>query len=228
MTAAERAAMREALRLALGRTLLPDAPLEHPGRMPLPPPDAPDALLDRFRRELIALGGQVHEADDAEAVAELVEGFLAANAGHPRTVLAWDDGELPVPGVGASLEGRGVTVLHQQPGDLASAEQREHLASATVGVTGALAALAETGSVVLASGPGRGRLASLLPLVHVAIVRRTVLMDSLAGLVAREPALFTRGANVVCITGPSRTADIEHTLSRGVHGPRDIHVIFVP
>ena len=72
------------------------------------------------------------------------------------------------------------------------------MAAATVGITSALAALAETGSVVLASGPGRGRLASLLPLVHVAVVRRTDLIDSLAALVAREPGLFlTESVDIV-------------------------------
>ena len=227
MTPADRASMRETLRAALGLALLPDATLEHPGVLSVPAPATPDALIERFRRELTALGGQVHEASDTGEVCGLIEAILASEPGQPASVLAWDDRELPLPGIGAALRARGINVLHQQAGDLASSEQRQTMAAATVGITSALAALAETGSVVLASGPGRGRLASLLPLVHVAVVRRTDLIDSLSALIAREPALFSRGTNVVCITGPSRTADIEHTLSRGVHGPRDIHVVFV-
>ena len=96
-----------------------------------------------------------------------------------------------------------------------------------VGVTGAVACLAETGSLVVVSGPGRGRLASLLPPLHVAIVTRALLTALAADLLVDQPELATSGANMVCITGPSRTADIEHTLSRGVHGPREVHVVFV-
>jgi L-lactate dehydrogenase complex protein LldG len=94
-------------------------------------------------------------------------------------------------------------------------------------VTGADAALSLTGSIVITSGPGRPRLASLLTPVHVAIVRVGTIVDTLPTLIAARPELVTRGSNFVCITGPSRTADIEHTLSRGVHGPGEVHVILV-
>jgi L-lactate dehydrogenase complex protein LldG len=127
----------------------------------------------------------------------------------------------------ARLAAAGLTLLTQKPSMAQSAEHRRELASASVGLTGADAALAQTGSLVLASGPGRGRLASLLPPVHVALIRRSALIGSLPELFASRPELVTRGANFVAITGPSRTADIEHVLARGVHGPRDVHAIFV-
>jgi L-lactate utilization protein LutC len=94
-----------------------------------------------------------------------------------------------------------------------------------VGLTGADAGLAETGSVVIASGPGRSRMASLLVPVHVAVLRVDRLVDSISTLLATRGDLVAAGSNLVAITGPSRTADIEHTLSRGVHGPGEVHVI---
>ena len=94
-------------------------------------------------------------------------------------------------------------------------------------MTGAFALLADTGSLVLTSGKGRPRLASLLPPVHVALVRRDQLVPSLGALFTSHPRLAAEAANLVVITGPSRTADIEMTLTRGVHGPRSVHVVFV-
>jgi L-lactate dehydrogenase complex protein LldG len=132
-----------------------------------------------------------------------------------------------VVGLPTALVRAGISVDSVTPDDMASSARREELASATIGLTGAEAALAETGSIVLASGPGRARLASLLPPVHVALVERRALVDSLAALIRDRPEIATAGANVICITGPSRTADIEHTLSRGVHGPGEVHVVFV-
>jgi len=89
---------------------------------------------------------------------------------------------------------------------------------AEVGITTALCAVAETGSVVLAAGSGKARLASLAPPIHIVLVRNIVatLDEALAALPDRTS---------VVVTGTSRTADIEGVLVRGVHGPRELIVV---
>ncbi|MCC7010653.1 MAG: lactate utilization protein [Acidobacteria bacterium] len=216
-----RARMIETVRAAVRQGHLPDAEARHPGRFDPPPFDGD--LEQRFRTEFAALGGVVHDAAGRDDVTAVV---LQVLAGEPtRTVLAWDARWLPVPGVLEALAAQGVGVLHQRPDHARSQPHRVELAAASVGLTGADAGLAETGSIVVASGPGRGRLASLLPRVHIAILRRRDIVASLPAVMTSRPDLVTSGANFVCITGPSRTADIEHVLARGVHGPGDIHVI---
>jgi len=222
--------MRSTLRQALGRALLPGAGLTHPGPIDALVGSAATTpstreMLDRFRTELTALGGDVYEANDADDAVAIVQ-RIATRDGSPKALM-WDDSQLPIAGVRDALVGAGVTVVHQAPADMQSVESRAELATCTVGITGADAGLSETGSIVVVSGPGRGRLASLLPPVHIAILRQDSIVTSLPFLVASRPELVTRGANFVCITGPSRTADIEHTLSRGVHGPKEIHVIVI-
>ena len=98
-----------------------------------------------------------------------------------------DEALLPVAGLPTALVRAGISIDTVTPGDMDSIERREELASATIGLTGADAALAETGSIVLASGPGRARLASLLPPIHVALVERHRLIDSLAALIRVRP-----------------------------------------
>lgn len=95
--------------------------------------------------------------------------------------------------------------------------------TADVGVTLADAAIAEVGGLMVANGPGRRRLASLAPPVHVALVREDDLRETL------EDALSSPlDRTSVMIVGPSRTADIEGVLVRGVHGPRELVVAIIP
>jgi L-lactate dehydrogenase complex protein LldG len=224
MTSDDRARMLATLRTAVGAARLPGAELTHPGRFD-PPAIEPYDLVDRFRRELTTLGGTVHDADDAAGVVSIIQA-IAAGVANP-SVLMWSADSLPVPHLGPLLASAGFTLLTQAPETARDADHRRLLASSTLGLTGADAGLAQTGSIVLSSGPGRGRLASLLPPVHVALLERHRIVSSLPELIARRPELVTSGANFVCITGPSRTADIEHVLARGVHGPRDVHVVLL-
>jgi L-lactate dehydrogenase complex protein LldG len=192
------------------------------------PPVAGLPPRQRFRAALEAIAGVVHEAGSIDAAAEIVAG-LARRLGT-TSLLAWTDGAMGLPGMHAALAARGLTPVEaevpQAPGPAREARLAA-LAALPLGVTGADAGLADTGSVVVATGPGRPRLASLLVPVHVAILPVDRLVPSVAELFAKRGDLVAAGSNLVCITGPSRTADIEHTLSRGVHGPGEVHVILL-
>ncbi len=78
------------------------------------------------------------------------------------------------------------------------------------------------------SGAGKPRAASLLPPVHIAIVRRTEMFMTLREYFSKRPATIAAAACCTFITGPSRTADIELTLTVGVHGPRKVIVVVGP
>jgi L-lactate dehydrogenase complex protein LldG len=114
------------------------------------------------------------------------------------------------------LEALGVEVADHDPAVAVDAD---------LGVTGAVAAIAATGSVVVDSDVAGGRAASLLPTVHLCIVTA----DS---VVATPSDVFRRGgrplpSNRVIITGPSRTGDIEQIITLGAHGPVAVHIVLV-
>jgi L-lactate dehydrogenase complex protein LldG len=120
----------------------------------------------------------------------------------------------------AELEAVGGHVHH-------GGEALDGLRGEGVSVTPCLALIAETGTVVVSSRLLGGRRRSLVDPVHVVEARADQLVPDLAAaLAAIEPELLA-SSSVTLITGPSRTADIEQTLIRGVHGPGDVHVVFV-
>ena len=93
------------------------------------------------------------------------------------------------------------------------------------GVTGAQMGIAESGSLVLGAGEGRPLTASLLPDIHIAILRESDLVPTLLDAL-RRPEIRSASASVI-ITGPSRTGDIEMALTIGVHGPKEVHVFLI-
>jgi hypothetical protein len=92
-----------------------------------------------------------------------------------------------------------------------------------VGITWADLAIAETGSVLLSTGPDRPRLASLTPPTHIVLIKENAIVAHLEEAMAG----FASGRTSVLVTGPSRTADIEGVLVRGVHGPGELIVVCV-
>jgi L-lactate dehydrogenase complex protein LldG len=110
---------------------------------------------------------------------------------------------------------------------LAGEFSREACADAEIGVTSADFALADTGTLVFLSESGESRLISLLPPKHIAIIDGSRVLSGLDELLARIPRPADRSSSLVLVTGPSRTADIEMRLVRGVHGPGEISVILV-
>ncbi len=113
---------------------------------------------------------------------------------------------------------RGRSVVTTEMGDVRTAE---------VGINFADYALADTGSLVFMSESRESRLISLLPPVHIAVVAREKILSGLDELFTLVPQPMAQSSAMALITGPSRTADIEMRLVRGVHGPGEIHVIIV-
>lgn len=100
-------------------------------------------------------------------------------------------------------------------------------AAADIGITSADYALADTGTLVMLASPREARLVSLLPPMHIAVVPQDRILTGLDELFSVLPRPADQTSSMVLITGPSRTADIEQILVRGVHGPGQICVVIV-
>jgi L-lactate dehydrogenase complex protein LldG len=188
--------------------------------------------LERFRGEFERVGGVFHRVASRDAVPGVI--VALARERNAQRVVAWHASALgsdwtePLVAGGLAPEAMPTSVV-------TSAEERARLrtvsAEADLGLTCVDLALAETGSLVLRSGPGRPRSTSLLPPCHVAVFDRGALVESLAQVSVFLEAWHAHddglGGVINFITGPSRTADIELTLTRGVHGPKEVHAVFV-
>jgi len=98
------------------------------------------------------------------------------------------------------------------------------LAQYSAGVTGAVAAIAETGTLVLDGGGLSGRrLISLVPDRHVCVIRS----EDIVADVPQALAVLERQRPITFVSGPSATVDIELVRTQGVHGPRSLHVVVV-
>jgi L-lactate dehydrogenase complex protein LldG len=174
-------------------------------------PHSPEECLGRFQQELTALGVDNHLEPTAEAVRARVKALLDG-----RRVLSWDPHLLPYE-LGPLLTAAAFGV-----------SPRETQAGAEIGLTGCDGAIAETGTLALLSGKGRSRAISLLPPVHVAVVRSADIVFSMAEYFRTRADRMAEAAALTFVTGPSRTADIELTLTLGVHGPGTVIVVIGP
>lgn len=187
------------------------------------------ALLTSFIQEAQAGGAEVFQPDTADRLEEILIELLR-EAG--QEAITWADADLPIEHIRELLL-RADVIRHvpQLPRDSAPRRQTWlNLDGVRVGITGALAGIADTGSIVVQSGPQRARAASLLPETHVVLLSTERLYPTMAAFFAGHSAreLTMSASNLVFITGPSRTADIEMILTRGVHGPKRLCVLFLP
>jgi L-lactate dehydrogenase complex protein LldG len=185
------------------------------------------APIEKFSTELHKLG--------AECILTTPEQLHKAisNKLHDlnlQTVLVWDDlAELGKVNLFPHLRQSGITLVNTRLllRNPARQEGLQWLGKAQAGITGCLAAFAETGTVVVSSGQDRSQLASLLPRVHLVIVDDSQIQpnyDCWLNGPGKEAILSTQCTT--WISGPSRTADIEMTLTIGVHGPEQV-IVFV-
>ena len=172
-------------------------------------PTADPDLERRFAEELGHADGVSHAGTDP--------GLLACSLLTVRSAPAAVDDDPDLEDVARALVDAGHDVL--RPGH---ADYRDRLASAGLGVTRCLAAIVDTGTMLLAFDRAHPRSTSLLPRIHLAVLRPGDFVATFAEALARIPS--PAPSAVTCVTGPSRSADIEQLLTLGVHGPAQVHV----
>lgn len=197
------------VRLALGRDGTRAIP-PVPGRMPARPAGEPAAEMAAVLDEIGKLGGKTQQLTAErlpDALARLVEEESVGKA------TLWPTTELRELGVERMLVGLGVEIISPHA-------DKHMIAGCDLGITGADAAFPETGTLLLRSTPDRPRVVSLVPRVHLAIISPKIVLPDLS------PAFEqVKGEGYwVFVTGPSRTADIELTVTIGVHGPKALYV----
>jgi L-lactate dehydrogenase complex protein LldG len=162
----------------------------------------------RFKERALSLASTYDEAASVTEVPALVARYLTERA-LPMAAVCWRElAELEWAASGIAVEVR--------------AARGDDL----VGITGAHFAIAETGTLMTLSGPDTPPSVSLLPETHVAVVRAGRVVRSMEDAWARLRSEFRALPRAVnFISGPSRTADIEQTVTLGAHGPYRVHII---
>lgn len=183
-------------------------------RHTVPVTDAtPEEHYQRFVDEATKLHCIIHETQSEGDALEVVLDII----GDDKQALMWDSRHIPIAGLQGALDQQGIQAAAMNDG------------SVRVGLTGVDAALAGTGSIVVVSGEGKSRQASLLPLVHVAVIKRDdVIADLETFYKNTDRATFSNHSNIAVISGPSKSADIAMELIHGMHGPGEVHLVLVP
>jgi L-lactate dehydrogenase complex protein LldG len=204
------------IRKALGKPAA--APVSSPEPPPAPTLRIP--LLDRnlyvdlFVQKFENLGGKSFRVRNSSGVVPEIAGLLAQKSA--------------VASNSPFLRKCGVTGLVQVHAGFTEREDLKAVcAAADIGITSVDYALAATGTFVMLSSPNEARLVSLLPPAHIAIFPRSRILANLDELLTVLPRPADQTSSMVLITGPSRTADIEQILVRGVHGPGEIYAVIV-
>ena len=204
----------EGIREGLKKSLLPEATaeapaLEFPGNA---------GGVDRFVSEFEKLSGKTFRVGTLYKAFELAIKIIAER-GWKQTLI-WE--------ILLDKSSQFKPLLDKAGIEVYTVGEIRELAKVPVGITGVQAALADTGTLVLQDTPGQPSFVSLLPEVHVALLcvddihpNLQTYLESIDDLKQRVSA----SNNLVFITGPSRTGDIELTLTLGVHGPGEVMVI---
>jgi L-lactate dehydrogenase complex protein LldG len=166
-------------------------------------------LTDRFAAELTAVCGEVHRVANNESTFDAIRQILSGL--KAKRIATSDIGLFE----GGDLSG--IEVVNDP--------SREDLFTVDAGISTAQSAIAETGTLVLRSSMEKHRVVSLVPPIHICVLKTTDIRPSMYDVL--EELSNDIDPTITFITGPSRTSDIELTLAIGVHGPKRLIVVLI-
>lgn len=166
-------------------------------------------LAEQFSTEIATIGGEVHRAGSEALALETIREVLAEIGAKS---IAISDLEL-------------LSKVESSDIDVVANPSREQLFAVAAGITSAQLAIADTGTLVLRSSSERHRLVSLVPPVHICLLRSSSIRSSMFDVLDEMSNRID--PTITFVTGPSRTSDIELTLAIGVHGPKRLIVVLI-
>jgi len=212
---------REAIFARLGRSAGAIPAPSDPARAWNAPELTPDERLDLLEARMKAVGTQVRRASAkkwAEELAQVIKEKAPASVAYGSG--AWFADKLA-----AMLGKKGMPAALVD--DAPAEDMRDKVFAVDASVTSARMAIAENGSLVLTPGRAEPRLLSLVPPVHIVLLKASDIVSTFAEAVTALEPDKGMPANMLLISGPSKTADIELTLAFGVHGPKELIVIIL-
>ena len=189
-------------------------------------------LIEAGKRVNVDVLVQKNAVSAAASISEIAAA-KSAEWGDRKAVVAWEHPIVRKLAIAACLRPLGIPVYFPdiEPGTADRQKAfRKHAESAFIGITSADYCIAETATLTMKTRPGQPRSVSLLPSIHIAVIRLEQILSNLNELYALlkwNPNEQTEGITpcMTFITGPSKTADIEATLVHGAHGPRELTIM---
>lgn len=181
---------------------------------------APSELYPLFKANAEAIGAKVYKCPDASAVRKQI--LEIAQSVKAREIVAAASPLLNALSLDTLVKESGLTLYFENI--------IEKGKNAEIGICEVDYGIVETGSLCMNSLDLNKRLVSSLPPVHIAIIRaNSLLLDFAESLkLIADSGINRHNGYYTFISGPSRTSDIERVLTIGVHGPEELHIIFVP
>jgi len=182
-------------------------------------------LIDTFVNEITKVSGKAFILKSEDEIKDYVIRLVEEHSA--KSLAIWESDFLKQINLREFLENKGLK--------FASLNSKEEMAEADIGITEADFGIADTGTLVLIANEKQPRSVSLIPPVHIAIIKSDLIVENLKDLfvlltntISHSGSLTNLTSCITFITGPSRTGDIELTITLGVHGPKELVVLIYP
>jgi L-lactate dehydrogenase complex protein LldG len=192
----------------------PRAEEERPVVLAPPPPADRPARIERLKSLMEAMRTEVHVVPEPQWPSRLAE--ILSRRDFKSLLYA------PGAAVAAGVEAAGAGLPELKAYDAPVESLKDLVFTVDASITSAAGAVADTGAILLVPDALEPRLMSLVPPVHIAVLRADTIYDSLAEALRAGGFAAAMPTNLLLISGPSKTADIELTLAFGVHGPKEL------
>ncbi|MDL0431316.1 lactate utilization protein [Marinobacter sp. TBZ242] len=179
--------------------------------------------LDMFEQTIESVHGEVHRTTEADWIDRLAEILQTRGA---ETLLIAKEHEIGK-ALQSATKSRGdlpQLLIYDEP---VESWQESLFSEVDAGITSTRGGIAETGSLILWPSVDEPRLMSLVPPIHIAVLKASELYTTFHQAMRSQNWAAGMPTNALLISGPSKTADIEQTLAYGVHGPKELIVLVI-